>query len=187
LKTFWGRRASLLFLILLGAWRSTAPWRSEAPTIFVRSAWSVCLKFRSPIPLYNGSAGWPTTMLVVWTPKRPSQGRCAANTHGLQYVRYAYGPANLVGRPGCVTSRGRCALVALPTCSGHLELYVRMKASLWGSRLVAQPSTSWCLGAFDLRPSYGWHASSGSTRLLLPCRISGCLYTQFVRDLHIFS
>jgi hypothetical protein len=40
-----------------------------------------------------------------------------------------------------------------------------MKASLWGAHLVALPSTSGCLGAFDLRPSWGRHASSGSARL----------------------
>jgi hypothetical protein len=38
---------------------------------------------------------------------------------GLAIPRYDYGPANLVGRPRCVIFRGRCALVALPACSGH--------------------------------------------------------------------
>jgi hypothetical protein len=38
---------------------------------------------------------------------------------GLAIPRYDYGPANLLGRPGCVTFRGRCALIALPSCSGH--------------------------------------------------------------------
>jgi hypothetical protein len=40
-----------------------------------------------------------------------------------------------------------------------------MKASPWGARLMALPSTSECLGATDLRPSRGRHASSGSFRL----------------------
>jgi hypothetical protein len=43
---------------------------------------------------------------------------------GLAIPRYIYGSANLVGRLGCVTLRGRFALVALPACSGHLVFYV---------------------------------------------------------------
>jgi hypothetical protein len=31
---------------------------------------------------------------------------------GLATLRYIYGSANLVGRPGCMTFRGRCALVS---------------------------------------------------------------------------
>jgi hypothetical protein len=38
---------------------------------------------------------------------------------------YDYGPANLVGRPRCVTFWGQCALVALPACSRQPEFYVR--------------------------------------------------------------
>jgi hypothetical protein len=41
-----------------------------------------------------------------------------------------------------------------------------MKASMWGARLMALPSISGCLGASDLRPSWGRHASSGPARLL---------------------
>jgi hypothetical protein len=63
---------------------------------------------------------------------------------GLAIPRYIYGSANLVGRPGCVTFRGRCAFVVLPACSGHPGFYVGMKASLWGVRLMALPSTSRC-------------------------------------------
>jgi hypothetical protein len=36
---------------------------------------------------------------------------------------------------------------------------------MWGARLMALPSISWCLGAFDLRPSWGQHTSCGSARL----------------------
>jgi hypothetical protein len=43
---------------------------------------------------------------------------------GLAIPQYDYGSANLVGRPGCVTFRGRCALVALPACFGHPGFYV---------------------------------------------------------------
>jgi hypothetical protein len=52
---------------------------------------------------------------------------------GLAILRYDYGPANLVGRPGCVTFRGRCALVALPACSGHPGFYVRNEGLPMGS------------------------------------------------------
>jgi hypothetical protein len=89
---------------------------------------------------------------------------------GLAPPRYQYGPANLVGRPRRVTFRGRCALVALPVCSGHPGFYVRMKASLWGAHLTALPNTSGCLGAFNLRPYLGRHASGGSARLLVAMR-----------------
>jgi hypothetical protein len=40
-----------------------------------------------------------------------------------------------------------------------------MKDSLWFVPLMALPSASGCLGAIDLRPSRGQHASSGSARL----------------------
>jgi hypothetical protein len=84
---------------------------------------------------------------------------------GLAIPWYVYGSANLVGCPGCVTFRGRCALIALPACSGHLELYVGMKGSLWGARLMALPSISRCLAIIDPRPSLGRHASGGPARL----------------------
>jgi hypothetical protein len=42
-----------------------------------------------------------------------------------------------------------------------------MKASLRGARLMALPSISGSLGASDLRPSWGRHASSGSARLFV--------------------
>jgi hypothetical protein len=58
-----------------------------------------------------------------------------------------YGPANLVGCPGCVTFQGRSALVALPACFGHPGVYMGMKASPWGARLMALPSTSGCFCA----------------------------------------
>jgi hypothetical protein len=51
--------------------------RSFASTIFVGSPWSVCLLLRSSIPWYNGSAGWLTAMLVIWTPKQPPWGQRA--------------------------------------------------------------------------------------------------------------
>jgi hypothetical protein len=31
---------------------------------------------------------------------------------GLTIPWYVYGPANIVGRPGCMTSRGRCAFLS---------------------------------------------------------------------------
>jgi hypothetical protein len=51
-----------------------------------------------------------------------------------------------------------------------------------GCKPEALPRTSGCLGAIDLRPSLGRHASSGPARLLQLCRISGCLYTPYVQD-----
>jgi hypothetical protein len=53
-----------------------------------------------------------------------------------------------------------------------------MKASLWGAKYLR------CLGASDLRPSLGRHASSGSARLLEAMQISGCLYTPYIQDQH---
>jgi hypothetical protein len=44
---------------------------------------------------------------------------------GLAIPWYVYGSANLVGRPGCVTFRGGCALVALLGCFRHPGFYVR--------------------------------------------------------------
>jgi hypothetical protein len=70
---------------------------------------------------------------------------------GLAIPRYVYGPANLFGRLGCVTFRGRCAIVALPARFGHPGFYVRTKASPWGARPMALPSTSGYLGAIHLR------------------------------------
>jgi hypothetical protein len=43
---------------------------------------------------------------------------------GLAIPRYDSGPSNLVGRPGCVTLRGRCARVASLACSRHPGFYV---------------------------------------------------------------
>jgi hypothetical protein len=43
---------------------------------------------------------------------------------GLAIPRYICGSANLVGCPGCMTFRGRCALIALPACSGHPGFYI---------------------------------------------------------------
>jgi hypothetical protein len=40
-----------------------------------------------------------------------------------------------------------------------------MKTSPWGARLMALPSTSGCLGATNLRPSWVRHASGGPARL----------------------
>jgi hypothetical protein len=42
-----------------------------------------------------------------------------------------------------------------------------MKTSPWGARLMTLPSASGCLGAIDLRPSLGQHASGGSAGLLV--------------------
>jgi hypothetical protein len=63
-------------------------------------------------------------MLVVWTPSDLLKVGLSYYL-GLAIPRYIYSLANLVRRPGCVTFQGRCALVALPACSGHPGFYVR--------------------------------------------------------------
>jgi hypothetical protein len=84
-----------------------------------------------------------------------------------------------------MTFWGRCALVALPACSRHPGSYVGNEGLPVGCAPNGPTKCFWCLGAVHLRPSWGRHASSGSTRLLQPCRISGCLYTPYVQDQQI--
>jgi hypothetical protein len=59
---------------------------------------------------------------------------------GLAILRYDYGSANLVWRPGCVTFRGRCAFIALQPVLDTQDFMLGLKASLWGARLMALPS-----------------------------------------------
>jgi hypothetical protein len=72
---------------------------------------------------------------------------------GLAIPWYDYGPANLVGRPICVTFRGQCAFVALPACSGHPGFYVENKGSPVGCAPNGPAKYFWVLGACILRPS----------------------------------
>jgi hypothetical protein len=67
---------------------------------------------------------------------------------GLTTPRYNYGPANLVGRPGCVAFQGRCALVALPAYSGHPGFYVGNEGLPEGCAPNGSAKYLWVLGRF---------------------------------------
>jgi hypothetical protein len=65
---------------------------------------------------------------------------------GLTIPWYVYGSANLVGRPGCVTFRGRCALVALPAYSGHQGFCVGNEGLSVGCAPDGPAKCFWVLG-----------------------------------------
>jgi hypothetical protein len=69
---------------------------------------------------------------------------------GLTILRYVYGPANLVGRLGCVTFRGRCVIVALSACSGHQGFYVRNEGLSVGCAPNGPAKCFWVLGRYRL-------------------------------------
>jgi hypothetical protein len=69
---------------------------------------------------------------------------------GLAIPRYVYGSANLVGRLGCVTFRGQCALVALPAYSGHPGVYVRNEGLSVGCTPDGPAKYLWMLGRYRL-------------------------------------
>jgi hypothetical protein len=69
---------------------------------------------------------------------------------GLTIPWYIYGSANLVGRPGCMTYRGRCALIALPACSGHQGFYVGNEGLSVGCTPVGPTKYFWVLGHYRL-------------------------------------
>jgi hypothetical protein len=85
---------------------------------------------------------------------------------GLATPRYDYGPANLVGCPGCVTFRGQCALVALPACSGHPRFYVRNEGLPVGCTPNGPAKYFWVLGCFCLETFLRSTSSDSSARLL---------------------
>jgi hypothetical protein len=66
---------------------------------------------------------------------------------GLAIPQYVYGSANLVGRPGRVTFRGRCALVALPAYFGHLGFCVGNEGLPVGCAPNGPAKYFGCLGA----------------------------------------
>jgi hypothetical protein len=80
--------------------------------------------------------------------KTTSLRSACRNYLGLAIPRYDYGPANLVGRPGNVTFRGRCALVALPACSGHPGFYVGNEGLPMGCTPNRPAKYFWALGRF---------------------------------------
>jgi hypothetical protein len=126
-------------------------------------------------------------MLVVWH----QNGLPEVNVP--QYLclaipRYDYGPTNLVGHPRCVTFLGRCALVALPACSGHLEFFVGIEGLPVGCTLNGSAKYFRVLGHFLIRDII----EVGMPRVALQdslqlCRISRCLYTPYVQDQHYFA
>jgi hypothetical protein len=65
---------------------------------------------------------------------------------GLAMSWYVYGPAKLVGHPGYVTFRGRCALVALPACSGHQGFYIENEGLPVGCAPNGPAKYFWVLG-----------------------------------------
>jgi hypothetical protein len=128
LKTFWGKHALLLCQIRLGAWesKSTMVIRSITEIFNFRQAPVV----RVPIAeVANTLVSWLRRMVNNYVGRldtKTTSPRSACHKYlGLAIPRYDSGPANLVGRPRCVTFRGRCALIALPACYGHLGFYVR--------------------------------------------------------------
>jgi hypothetical protein len=169
LKTFRSRHASLLYQILLGARRSKTPWRSEASrrsTIFCRPpvvgvpiaevANTLVSWFRWMVSSYVGHLDTKTTSL---------RSACCKYL-GLAIPRYIYGSANLVGAPQIRDLlRSVCFCKPCQPALDTKDFTSGMKASLWGARLMALPSASRCLGAIDLRPSLGRHASSGPAKL----------------------
>jgi hypothetical protein len=150
LKIFRGRHASLLYQILPDAWRSKSPWRSEA------------LK-----EIYNFRRAFVVGVLVVaevdrtlvsWLPWMASSYVGGLDTKttflrsaclkylGLTIPWYIYGSANLVGCPGYVTSRGRCAIVALLARSGHQGFYVGNEGLPVGCAPNGPAKCFWVLG-----------------------------------------
>jgi hypothetical protein len=137
LKTFRGRRASLLCQIHLGTWRlvprwrSEAQWRSEASLLRFRRAPVVGVHIAEVTNTLVQWLRWMASSYVGHVDNKTTSSRSACRKYlGLAIPRYDYGPTNLVGHPGCVTFRGRCAFVALPACSGHLGFYIRNEGLL---------------------------------------------------------
>jgi hypothetical protein len=76
---------------------------------------------------------WVTSRYVGHLDTKTTSSRSVCLKYlGLTIPQYVYGSANLVGRPGYATSRGRCAIVALPAYSGHQGFYVGNEGLLVG-------------------------------------------------------
>jgi hypothetical protein len=150
LKTFRGRHASLLCQIHLDVRRLVPQWRSESSLLRFCQAPMVGVPIAEVANILAHWLHWMAGSYVGHLDTKTTSLRSACRKYlGLAIPRYVYNSANLVWHPGCVTFRGRCALVALDT----QNFTSGMKASLWGVRLMALLSTSGCLGALVLRPS----------------------------------
>jgi hypothetical protein len=139
LKTFRGRRSSLLCQIHLGAWRSKVPWRLEA-------SWRSTISWA---PVVGVPIAEVANTLVQWLCWMAGSHVSHLDTKTTS-LRYDYGPANLVGCHGCMTFRGRCALVALPACSGHQGFYIRNEGLPVGCAPDGPAKYFWVLGRFYL-------------------------------------
>jgi hypothetical protein len=94
---------------------------------------------------------WVTSSYVGHLDTKTTSSRSVCLKYlGLTIPRYVYGSANLVGRPGYVTSRGRCAIVALPARSGHQGFYVGNEGLPVGCVLNAPVKYFWVLGRYAL-------------------------------------
>jgi hypothetical protein len=92
---------------------------------------------------------WVTNNYVGRLDTKTTSSRLACLKYlGLTIPRYVYNSANLVGRPGYVTSRGRCAIVALPARSGHQGFYVRNEGLPVGCAPDGPAKYFWVLGRF---------------------------------------
>jgi hypothetical protein len=92
---------------------------------------------------------WATSSYVGRLDTKTTSSRLACLKYlGLTIPWYVYGSANLVGHPGYVTSRGRCAIVALPARSGHQGFYVGNEGLPMGCAPDSPAKYFWVLGRF---------------------------------------
>jgi hypothetical protein len=125
------------------------PWRSEASLLRFRQAPVVGVPITE---VANTSVQWLCWMASSYVghldTKSTSLRSACLKYLGLAIPWYDYGPANLVGCHGCVTFRGRCALVALPACSEHLGFYVENEGLPEGCVPSGPAKYLWVLGWF---------------------------------------
>jgi hypothetical protein len=120
---------------------------------------------------------WVTCSYVGRLDTKTTSSRSACLKYlGLTIPRYVYGSANLVGRPRYVTSRGRCAIVALPARSGHQASYVGNEGLPVGCEPDGPAKYFWVLGRY---------APGGSARLFVAMQdiwVSPHLHTFKIND-----
>jgi hypothetical protein len=103
------------------------PWRSEAfKKIYnFRRASVVDVPIAKVDHTLVSWLRWMASSYVGQLDTKTTSLRSACHKYlGRSIPQYVYGSANLVGRPGLMAFRGRCALVALPACFGHQGFYV---------------------------------------------------------------
>jgi hypothetical protein len=124
----------------------------------IRSITEICNLRRAPVvgvpisEVANTLASWLCWMASSYAgrldTKATSSRSACLNYQGLAIPRYDFGSANLVGRPGCVTFRGRCALVALPACSGQQGFYIKNEGLPMGCAPNGPAKYFWVLGRY---------------------------------------